>query len=163
MKISQDTVVSLNYSMFDDKNRLIDKNDAPIVYLHGGYDNILPPVEAALESRTAGETVKVTMTADEAFGDIDESLIREEDVSLFPNDIEVGMAFETRDPETGDAQQFRITGIDAGIVTVNGNHPLAGMALRFEATVLEVRAATEEEIEHGHVHGEHSHAHAQVH
>lgn len=159
MKISQDTVVSLNYQMFNDKNQLIDKNEEPIVYLHGGYDTILPPVELALENRVVGDTVKVSMSASEAFGEIQKDLIRVEEVGLFPNDIDIGMMFETRDPETGEPHQFRITKIDAGKVTVDGNHPLAGMALRFEATVLEIRAATEEEIEHGHAHGIHGHAH----
>jgi len=159
MKITQDTVISLNYSMFDKDNQLIDKNVDPIVYLHGGYDNILPPVEAALEGHVAGDTVKVSMRAEEAFGELDAGLVREEDVGLFPPDIEVGMMFETHDPETGHALQFRITQIDAGKVTVDGNHPLAGMPLRFEATVLEVRAATDEEIAHGHVHGAHGHDH----
>jgi len=161
MKISQNTVISLNYSMFDKDNQLIDKNVEPIVYLHGGYDNILPPVEAALEGRAVGDVVKVSMRAEEAFGEIDAGLVREEEVGLFPPDIEVGMMFETHDPETGRALQFRITQIDAGKVTVDGNHPLAGMPLRFEATVLEVRAATEEEIAHGHVHGAHGHDHGE--
>ena len=159
MKISQDTVVTLNYRMFDADDQLIDQNEEPIVYLHGGYDNILPPVEAALEGRGAGESIKVAMTPDQAFGEIEDSLVREEDVGLFPNDIEVGMMFETRDPETAETHQFRVTQIDAGKVTVDGNHPLAGKSLHFEATVLEVRAASDEEIAHGHVHGEHGHEH----
>ncbi len=159
MKISQDTVVTLNYRMFDADDQLIDQNEEPIVYLHGGYDNILPPVEAALEGLGAGESIKVAMTPDQAFGEIEDSLVREEDVGLFPNDIEVGMMFETRDPETGETHQFRVTQIDAGKVTVDGNHPLAGKSLHFEATVLEVRAASDEEIAHGHVHGEHGHEH----
>ena len=159
MKIAKDTVVSLNYRMFDAENQLIDQNEEPIVYLHGGYDNILPPVEAALENLEAGDTTKVSMTPDEAFGEIEESLVREEDVGLFPNDIEVGMIFETRDPETGEAHQFRVTHIDAGKVTVDGNHPLAGKALHFEASVVDVRPATAEEIQHGHVHGAHGHHH----
>ena len=163
MKITQDTVVSLNYSMYDQKNTLIDKNVEPIVYLHGGYDNILPPVEAALEGQSAGATVSVSMTADEAFGEIDDTLLREEDSSLFPPDIEVGMMFETPDPETHQVYQFRITGIDAGKVTLDGNHPLAGMPLRFDATVLEVREASDEEIEHGHVHGPDGHGHHHEH
>ena len=163
MKIAQNTVISLNYSMFDKDNQLIDKNVEPIVYLHGGYDNILPPVEKALEGHAIGDTVKVSMKAEEAFGEIDEQLVREEDVGLVPPDIEVGMMFETHDPETGEARHFRITHIDAGKVTVDGNHPLAGMALRFEATVLEVRAASEEEIAHGHVHGAHGHDHGHDH
>ena len=163
MKISQDSVVSLNYRMFDAENKLIDQNEEPIVYLHGGYDNILPPVEAALEGRTVGETVKVAMTAEEAFGEIDDSLVREEEVGLFPQDIEVGMMFETRNPDTGESHQFCVTQIDAGKVTVDGNHPLAGKALHFEATVLEIRAASEEEIQHGHVHGAHGHDHGHEH
>lgn len=159
MQISQDSVVTLNYTMFDEQGNLIDKNHDPIVYLHGGYDNILPAVEAALEGQTVGKTISVSMEADEAFGQIDPSLIHEEDVGLFPPDLEVGMMFETRDPETGDAAQFRVTAIDAGLVTVDGNHPLAGMKLRFEAEILAVRSATGEEIAHGHVHGEHGHHH----
>jgi FKBP-type peptidyl-prolyl cis-trans isomerase SlyD len=159
MQISQDSVVTLNYTMFDAQGNIIDKNHDPIVYLHGGYDNILPAVEAALEGQSIGQTVTVTMEADEAFGEIDPSLVHEEDVGLFPPDLEVGMMFETRDPETGEAAQFRVTGIDAGLVTVDGNHPLAGMKLRFDAEILSVRAATEEEIAHGHVHGEHGHHH----
>ncbi|MET3107543.1 FKBP-type peptidyl-prolyl cis-trans isomerase SlyD [Oxalobacteraceae bacterium GrIS 2.11] len=159
MKIAQNTAVSLNYSMFDKANQLIDKNVEPIVYLHGGYDNILPPVEAALEGHSAGETVVISMTAEEAFGEIEDSLIREEDVGLFPPDIEVGMMFETHDPETGEPHHFRITSIDAGKVTVDGNHPLAGMPLRFEASIIDVREASDEEIAHGHIHGEHGHEH----
>ena len=163
MKITKDTVITLNYSMFDNDNQLIDKNVEPIVYLHGGYDNILPPVELALEGRAVGETVNVSMEPEEAFGEIDESLIREEDVGLFPPDIEIGMMFETHNQETNEELQFCITKIDAGKVTVDGNHPLAGKALRFEATVLEIRAASDEEIQHGHAHGAHGHGHEHGH
>lgn len=157
--ISADTVVSLNYQMFDAAGTLIDKNLNPIVYLHGGYDNILPAVEAALEGQSVGQTISVTMDPEDAFGEVDPSLIHEEDVGLFPPDLEVGMMFETRDPDTGESQHYRITGIDAGMVTVDGNHPLAGMQVRFEAEVLDVRQATTEEIAHGHVHGAGGHHH----
>ncbi len=159
MQISKNSVVSLNYTMFNSDGDVIDQNQEPIVYLHGGYDNILPAVEAALEGQGVGQTVVVTMEAADAFGDYDPSLLNEEDVGLFPPDLEVGMMFETRDPETGEAAQFRVTKIDAGVVTVDGNHPLAGMPLRFDAEVLAIRAATDEEIAHGHVHGEHGHHH----
>jgi FKBP-type peptidyl-prolyl cis-trans isomerase SlyD len=159
MKITQNTAVTLNYTMFNMDGEVIDKNHEPIVYLHGGYDNILPAVEAALEDKAAGETVMVTMAPEEAFGEFDAELLREEEIGLFPPDIEVGLMFETRDPETEETFQFRVTAIDSGRVTVDGNHPLAGMSIRFEATVLDVRAATEEEVAHGHVHGEHGHDH----
>ncbi|CAN5888088.1 peptidylprolyl isomerase [soil metagenome] len=159
MQITDNTAVSLNYSMFNVEGKLIDKNHEPIIYLHGGYDNILPAVEVALEGKTVGDSVSVTMSPDQAFGEFDPSMVREEDIGLFPPDIEVGIMFETRDPETEESLQFRVTAIDAGKVTVDGNHPLAGMTIRFEATVLDVRAASNEEIAHGHVHGEHGHEH----
>jgi FKBP-type peptidyl-prolyl cis-trans isomerase SlyD len=159
MQISKNSVVTLNYTMFDDQGTVIDKNHQPLVYLHGGYDNILPAVEAALDGQVVGQVVSVSMGPDEAFGEFDPSLVHEEDVGLFPPDLEVGMMFETRDPETDESAQYRVTAIDAGMVTVDGNHPLAGMSVRFDAEILEVRAATEEEIAHGHVHGEHGHHH----
>ena len=159
MQISKNTAVTMNYTMFDADGNIIDKNHEPIVYLHGEYDNILPAVEAALEGKKAGDSVSVTMVPDEAFGEFDASMIHEEEVGLFPPDIEVGMMFETRNPETEETMQFRVKEIDAGIVTVDGNHPLAGMTIRFDANVLDVRAASEEEIAHGHVHGEHGHDH----
>lgn len=159
MKITKNTVVSLNFKMFDLEGRLIDQNEEPLAYLHGGYDNIMPPVELALEGCNVGDTVDVSMHPRDAFGEIHADLIREEDVGLFPNDIDVGMLFQTRNAEGEQSRPFRITKIDAGKVTVDGNHPLAGIALRFEATVLEVRPATAEEMAHGHVHGIHGHAH----
>ncbi|MBI3711808.1 MAG: peptidylprolyl isomerase [Burkholderiales bacterium] len=159
MQITKNSVVSLNYTMFDDEAQVIDQNQDPIVYLHGGYDNILPAVEAVLDGKTVGMVVSVTMDPEDAFGEFDPSLVHEEDVGLFPPDLEVGMMFETRDPETDETMPFRVTAIDAGKVTVDGNHPLAGMRVRFDAEILEVRAATEEEIAHGHVHGEHGHHH----
>lgn len=159
MKITENTAVSLNYTMFDDAGKIIDKNEEPIVYLHGGYDNILPAVEEALEGKAVGDTISVTMAPEDAFGEHEEELVREEEIGLFPPDIEVGMMFETRNPDTDESMQFRVTAIDAGKVTVDGNHPLAGMTIRFDASVLEVRAASDEEIAHGHVHGEHGHHH----
>jgi FKBP-type peptidyl-prolyl cis-trans isomerase SlyD len=159
LKITPNSVVTLNYAMYDAQSNLIDQNVDPIVYLHGGYDNILPAVEAALDGKAVGDKVSVTMAPEESFGEVDPSLIHEEEVGLFPEDIEVGMMFETRDPETEESHQFRVTAIDAGMVTVDGNHPLAGMTIRFEAEVLAVRAASDEEVVHGHVHGEHGHNH----
>jgi FKBP-type peptidyl-prolyl cis-trans isomerase SlyD len=159
MQITHNTVVTLNYTMFNAEGTLIDQNHDPIVYLHGGYDNILPAVEAALEGQAKGSKVTVTMGPDEAFGQHEAKLITTESVDIFPPDIEVGLMFETEDPETGETMQFRIVEIDAGIVTLDGNHPLAGMTIRFDAEVLDVRAANEEEIAHGHVHGEHGHHH----
>ena len=158
-QVLRNMVVTLDYNVTDPDGTVVDEGREPLVYLHGGYDNILPAVEAALEGKSVGDKVSVTLAPKDGFGDLDPDFIKEEDISAFPPDIEVGMMFETRDPETEETMQFRVTAIDAGVVTVDGNHPLAGMTIRFEAEVLDIRAANDEEVVHGHVHGEHGHHH----
>ena len=159
MQVAMNTVVTMTYELKDAEGVVLETSDQPVAYLHGGYDNILPAVEAALDGKAVGDKVSVTLTPEEGFGEFDPQFVRQEDVGLFPPDIEVGMMFETRDPETEETMQFRVTAIDAGVVTVDGNHPLAGMTIRFDAEVLNIREASDEEIVHGHVHGEHGHQH----
>ena len=112
-----------------------------------------------LHEKNVGDTVEVALSPDDAFGEQDPSLVRIEDVSVFPVDVEVGMMFEADDPETGDVLIYRVTDVTDGKAVVDGNHPLAGMKILFKATVDGVRDATEEEIAHGHVHGPHGHHH----
>ncbi len=159
MQIAKDTVVTLHYEMFDAENTLLDKTEEPIAYLHGGYDGIFPLVEEALHGKAVGDSVDVKLTPDDAFGDPEEELVRVEDLDVFPADVEVGMMFEADDPETGDVLLFRVTDIADGKAIVDANHPLAGQTIRFVAKVTEVRAATAEELSHGHVHGAHGHHH----
>ena len=161
MQIAKNTVVSLNYEMYDADNNLIDKTEEPISYLHGGYDGIFPLVEEALHGKSAGDNIDVKLDPDNAFGEPDESLVRVEDLSVFPDDVEidVGTMFEADDPETGDVVVFRVTDISEGKVVVDGNHPLAGHTIRFVATVAEVRPASQEELDHGHAHGAGGHHH----
>lgn len=159
MQIAKDTVVTLHYEMFDAENTLLDKTEEPIAYLHGGYDGIFPLVEEALHGKSVGDSVDVKLTPDDAFGDPEEELVRVEDLDVFPADVEVGMMFEADDPETGDVLLFRVTDIADGKAIVDANHPLAGQTIRFVAKVAEVRAATAEELSHGHVHGAHGHHH----
>lgn len=159
MQIVKDTVVTLHYEMFDSDNTLIDKTEEPISYLHGGYDGIFPLVEEALHGKSVGDNIDVTMQPDDAFGDREEELVRIEPKDIFPEEVAVGMMFEADDPETGDIILFTVTGIDGDKVVVDGNHPLAGKAVRFAAKVVEVRAASAEEMTHGHAHGEHGHHH----
>ncbi|BBF86672.1 FKBP-type peptidyl-prolyl cis-trans isomerase SlyD [Aquitalea magnusonii] len=159
MQIAKDTVVTLHYEMFDAENTLLDKTEEPIAYLHGGYDGIFPLVEEALHGKSVGDSVDVKLTPDDAFGDPEEELVRVEDLDVFPADVEVGMMFEADDPETGDVLLFRVTDIADGKAIVDANHPLAGQTIRFVAKVTEVRAATAEELSHGHVHGAHGHHH----
>ena len=156
MSIVKNSVVSLHYEMYDANNQLLDKTEEPIAYLHGG---IFPLVEEALHGKNVGDTVEVALSPDDAFGEQDPELVRIEDVSVFPVEVEVGMMFEADDPETGDVLIYRVTDVADGKAVVDGNHPLAGMKVLFKATVEGVRDATEEEIAHGHVHGPHGHHH----
>lgn len=159
MTIQKNSVVTLHYEMFDSDNQLIDKTVEPIAYLHGGYDGIFPLVEEALHGKNVGDVVDIVLQPDDAFGEQEPELVRMEDASVFPVEVEVGMMFEADDPETGEIIVYRVTDVANGKVVVDGNHPLAGLAIRFKATVQEVRDATEEELAHGHVHGAHGHHH----
>ncbi|MCB1897437.1 MAG: peptidylprolyl isomerase [Rhodocyclaceae bacterium] len=159
MEIAKNTVVTLNYTVRDPDGNMIDDGHHPLVYLHGGYDGIFPKLEETLHGRNAGEQLQVKLQPDDAFGEYDEELVLVEDQSLFPENIEVGMSFE-RVTEDGEEEIiYRITDIAEGKVVVDGNHPLAGVALMFDITVAEVRQASAEEISHGHVHGPGGHHH----
>ena len=158
MSIKKNSVVTLHYEMYNAEDQLIDKTEQPIAYLHGGYDGIFPLVEEALHEKNVGDVVEVVMQPEDAFGEHEPELIRIEPVDAFPVEVEVGMMFETDMPD-GDVVVFRVTDVADGKAVVDGNHPLAGMKIRFKATVDSVRDATAEEIEHGHVHGPHGHHH----
>jgi FKBP-type peptidyl-prolyl cis-trans isomerase SlyD len=159
MQIAQDTVVSLNYELLDSQGEMIEKTDAPIDYLHGGYDGIFALVEQALNGKTTGDTCDVYLQPVDAFGEYDANLVQVEPRAKFPPKIEVGMRFQGGDENADHAVVYTVTDVADEKVVVDGNHPLAGMALRFKCTVAAVRAATAEEITHGHVHGAHGHHH----
>ncbi len=159
MQITKDTVVSLTYELLDTDGGTIEKAEDPIDYLHGGYDGIFPLVEKALAGKAAGETCSVRLEPDDAFGDYNAELVHLEPRNKFPENIKVGMQFEGRGAESGQAMIYTVTDIADDKVVVDGNHPLAGIALFFSCTVADVRAATAEEITHGHVHGDHGHHH----
>jgi FKBP-type peptidyl-prolyl cis-trans isomerase SlyD len=159
MQIEKNTVVSLNYELSDTDGKTIEKTDSPIEYLHGGYDGIFPLVEQALAGKSAGETCRVRLEPDDAFGDYDAGLVHIEPRNKFPDNIKVGMQFEGRGVESGTSLVYTITDIAEDKVVVDGNHPLAGKALDFNCTIAGVRPATQEELSHGHVHGPHGHHH----
>ena len=154
MKIAKDTVVSLNYELFDSAGELLEQVETPISYLHGGYDGIFPLVEEALHGKSVGDKCSVTMEPDDAFGEYDHALVEVEARSSFPKDVAVGMQFEggPEDADDDDYLLFTVVEVTDDEVTVDGNHPLAGKTLTFNCTVTEVRPATAEELEHGHVH-----------
>ncbi len=160
MQIIKNTVVTLDYQVHDTEGNLIDAGAEPLVYVHGGYDGIFPTLEEALQGKEVGASLKLKLEPGEAFGEYDAALVNVEPRDLFPEQIEVGMQFEraAEDDEEED-MLYTITEIEADKVVVDGNHPLAGMALVFDCTVAEVRQATQEELAHGHVHGPGGHHH----
>lgn len=166
MKIGHDSVVSISYDLFDAQGEPIEKTDEPVVYLHGGYGNIFPLIEQALQGKSAGDTAMVKLEPEDAFGDYDEQLLRVEERGLFPEVLEVGMQFEGIPGEVipgerggAEADIFTVTDIAEGKVVLDANHPLAGMALVFDCRVIDVRPATAEEVLHRHVHGAGGHHH----
>ena len=158
-QIAKNSVVTLNYTVRDTDGAVIDDGEHPLVYLHGGYDGIFPVLEETLHAKKVGDVLQIKLLPEEAFGDYDEELILVEDAKLFPENIEVGMSFERVSEDGEEEVVYRVTDIADGKVVVDGNHPLAGVALVFDVTVAEVRPATTEEINHGHVHGAGGHQH----
>jgi len=162
MKIAKDTVVSLSYELIDlSDSAVLEKSNDPISYVHGGYDGIFPTVEEALHGKNVGDKISVKMEPEDAFGEYEHDLVRVESRDSFPKDIEVGMQLEggAEDDDDEDYMLYTIVEITDKEVTVDGNHPLAGKTLNFNATVTAVRSATKEELDHGHVHGDGGHHH----
>jgi FKBP-type peptidyl-prolyl cis-trans isomerase SlyD len=116
-----------------------------VQYLHGGYGNLFPVVEALLDGKSVGDRVETRLEPEDAFGDYDENLLRMAPRSDFPEGLEVGMRVEGDDGKG----LYTVTDIAEGQVVLDGNHPLAGMALKFAARVAGVRPATAAEIENG--------------
>ena len=152
--VVKNTIVTLDYSVTDPDGVLVDAGQEPLVYLHGGYDDIFPMIEEAVHEKKVGESVVVKMQPDDAFGEYDAQLIQVESRKGFPKELEVGMQFEgvPDGEDDDDILIYRVTEIAGDKVVLDGNHPLAGMALVFTCTVTAVRPASAEEIEHGHIH-----------
>lgn len=159
MRIEKNTVVSLHYKMIDPEGKILEETEMPISYLHGGFDGIFPTVEEALHEKEIGHTLTLLMEPEEAFGEYDTELMRVEPRSAFPEEVAIGMQFEGGEEGSDDFLIYTVTDVTDDIVVVDGNHPYAGMALRFECTVTAVRPATTEELAHGHVHGPQGHEH----
>ncbi|QJW85660.1 peptidylprolyl isomerase [Ramlibacter terrae] len=158
MKITQDTVVTLRYKVAEASGKLIEESRTPMVYLHGGYENTLPKIEAALDGQEPGFECTLQLQPEDAFGVRDESLVRVIPKSEFPPGVKVGGQLEGR-TDDGTPHVFHVMKIKGTEVHLDGNHPLAGKELKFWLKVTGVRAASAEEIQHKHVHGEHGHHH----
>ena len=157
MNIFANTAVTINFKLFDANNKLIEESPEPLVYLHGGHSGIFPKIEEALNFKEVGDSISVTLEPEDAFGEYDEKMVRMENVSDLPPDVTVGGYLVAE--QDGQEVVWRVTDIADGKAVLDGNHELAGQRLRFDATVMDIRPATQEEIAHGHIHGAHGHHH----
>lgn len=160
MKIENQKVVSIHYTLKDDGGSIIDSSEEhdPLAYIHG-LGNLVPGLESQLLGRSAGESFKATVPAVDGYGEIDEKQVVQVSRAQFEGvkELSVGMQFTASGPEGN--QMVTITKIENDTVTIDGNHPLAGMTLHFDVKVVEVHEATADELSHGHVHGPGGHHH----
>ena len=147
-KIERNSVVTLAYTVVDADGNVIDEGKEPLEYLHGGYNLIFIPVEAALHGKAIGDSVAVKLQPADAFGEYDPELINIVPVDELPQPLTVGMQIEGTPEGGGDEDRFfaTVTDIAEGKAVLDGNHPLAGIALLFAGTVQGIRPATAEEI-----------------
>ncbi|QKI89299.1 FKBP-type peptidyl-prolyl cis-trans isomerase [Thiomicrorhabdus xiamenensis] len=159
MNITKDIVGLFEYTLSNDSGETLDaSNGNPLAYLHG-HGNIIPGLEKQMEGKKVGDKFTAQVPAAEGYGERVEQLVQTVPSAMFQGveQIEVGMRFEAQS-EHG-VHSVEVTKIEGENVTVDGNHPLAGVDLTFEIEITGVRAATDEEIEHGHAHGEGGHHH----
>ena len=149
MKISKGKVVTLTYSIRSEKGEVLEQNDIPVSYVHGGNSQLLLKVENALEMHKAGDAIEVKVHPEEGFGSHDASLAFTDDLDNVPPEFRsVGARVEMQNDQ-GETRAFYVTNINEGKLTVDGNHPFAGKTLLFAVKVLGVRDATSEEMANG--------------
>ena len=160
MSIGPDQVVSIHYTLRDDAGEVIDRSaeGEPLSYLHG-HGNLIPGLERELAGRKPGDRLQVKIAPSDGYGDRDQGLVQRVPRRALKGipDVRVGMRLQAQTPQGPRA--VTVTQVSGDLVTLDGNHPLAGQNLNFEVEVAAVRAATEEELTHGHVHGPGGHHH----
>lgn len=154
MQVSDQKVVSIDYTLTDDEGNVLDTSEGnePLEYLHGA-GNIIPGLEGAIEGKEVGDNIQVSVAPADGYGEVDEGLQQQVSIDSFeePETLELGMQFQI-ETDQGDVV-VTIIEIDDDVVTIDGNHELAGMTLNFDVTIRGIREATAEEIDHGHAHG----------
>lgn len=160
MAIGQDSVVTIHYTLKDDAGEVIDSSASrePLAYLHG-HGNLVAGLERELEGKVVGDKLNITVSPADGYGDYDEQLVQRMPRRSFQGvaNIRVGMRLHAQTPH--GPRGVTVTHVAGDMVTIDGNHPLAGKSLSFEVEVTDVRQATEEELSHGHVHGAGGHHH----
>jgi len=160
MQITQNTVVMIDYTLTDKAGEVLDTSQGgePLAYLHG-VGQIIPGLEQALNGKQTGDAFKVSIPPAEAYGEHDPELVQAVPRSVFGADSEIELGARVTARAEKEERHFVIVGLTDAEVTLDGNHPLAGVTLNFDVKVVGVRAATAEELAHGHPHGAHGHGH----
>jgi len=160
MQISKHKAVAIEYTLTNDSGEVLDTSEGqdPLSYLHGA-GNLISGLEQALEGKATGDELKVTVSPEDAYGERMDELVQKVPRDRFEgaDELEVGMRFQASS-DRGDTL-VTITEVSDDEVTVDGNHPLAGQTLHFDVKIVDVRDASEEEIDHGHIHGPGGHDH----
>ena len=153
LMICKNAVVSINYTLTNDAGEVMDTSEGrePLTYLHGS-NNLIPGLEKEMEGKSPGQDFKVTIPPAEAYGESNPELVQTLSKEMFKgvDNVEPGMGFTAQGPQ--GEQNIVVTAVDGDQVTVDANHPMAGKTLHFAVEIVDVRDASEEEIEHGHVH-----------
>lgn len=154
MNVGDKLVVSIHYKLTDGSGNEIDSSSGgePLAYLHGA-GNIVPGLERELAGKAVGDRVQVTVAPEDGYGPVQDELVQTLKREVFQgvDEIQAGMQFEAKSPD-GHSQVVTVKAVSDDGVTVDANHPLAGVTLNFDVTVESIREATEEELGHGHAH-----------
>ncbi len=150
MIITKNCLVTLDYTVFDTENNLLDSGAQPLIYLHGGYGDVFEKIEKALEGKSIGESIHIQLSPKDAFGEYKQELVLIEDRNQFEDDLEVGQSVEMVFSEGEDEEivlTYSVVEILEDKVILDANHPLAGVTIIFDGTVIGLREATSDEIE----------------
>ena len=150
MIITKNCLVTLDYTVFDAENNLLDSGAQPLIYLHGGYGDVFEKIEKALEGKNIGESIHIQLSPKDAFGEYKQEFVLIEDRNQFEDDLEVGQNVEMVFSEGEDEEivlTYSVVEILEDKVILDANHPLAGVTIIFDGTVIGVREATSDEIE----------------
>jgi FKBP-type peptidyl-prolyl cis-trans isomerase SlyD len=160
VQIAADSVVLIHYTLKDDDGKVLDSSDGgePLAYIQG-HGNLVPGLEKALEGKQDGDAVAVTLLPADGYGSRNEALVQRVPKRSLQGSGEIrkGMQFQAQTDE--GLRVFTVTAVVGDMVSLDGNHPLADQTLHFDVKIVSVRAATAEELEHGHVHGAGGHHH----
>jgi|TARA_B110000238_G_scaffold152287_1_gene164438 FKBP-type peptidyl-prolyl cis-trans isomerase SlyD len=155
MRVEEHAVVLIHYVLTNDDKEVLDSSEGqdPLAYLHG-TGHLIPGLEAQLLGKTAGDKLDVTVQPGDGYGEFNEELVQVVPSDVFDGveSIEPGMQFQTSNEDGSDGETITVVSVENDEVTIDGNHTLAGVTLHFAVDIIEVREATAEELEHGHVH-----------